>query len=128
MPIEYMFYFICREQCIKISSLRKKCGLFISVLKKNIPNNTTPTFQEVGGVTEPLTFCRWHKNFSWYRVNHHNSDLYSQGNFLLATVSNRDEPERQLVAKITLSHGKIIGVIFPLFVFTKFRLVPIQRA
>ena len=39
--------------------------------KKIIPNNTTPTFQEVGGVTKPLTFCRKHNNFSWYRVNHH---------------------------------------------------------
>ena len=51
MPIEYMFCFICSEQCTKIISLRKKCGLFSSVFKKNIPNNTTPTFQEVGGET-----------------------------------------------------------------------------
>ena len=51
MPIEYIFCFICSEQCIIIISLRKKCGLFSSVLKKIIPNNTTPTFQEVGGVT-----------------------------------------------------------------------------
>ena len=51
MPIEYMFYFICSEQCIKIILLHKKCGLFSSVLKKSIPNNTIPTFQEVGGVT-----------------------------------------------------------------------------
>ena len=29
----------------------KKRGLFSSVFKKTIPNNTTPTFQEVGGVT-----------------------------------------------------------------------------
>ena len=29
----------------------QKCGLFNSVFKKTIPNNTTPTFQEVGGVT-----------------------------------------------------------------------------
>ena len=28
----------------------KKCGLFSSVVKKMIPNNTTPTFQEVGRV------------------------------------------------------------------------------
>ena len=49
MPIviEYMFCFIC----IKIISSHKKCGLFSSVFKKNIPSNTTPTFQEVGGVT-----------------------------------------------------------------------------
>ena len=51
MPIEYMFCFICSEQCIKIISSRKNCGLFSSVFKKIIPNNTTPTFLEVGGVT-----------------------------------------------------------------------------
>ena len=51
MPIEYMFCFICRKQCIKIISSRKKCGLFSSVFKKIIPNNTTPTFQVVSGVT-----------------------------------------------------------------------------
>ena len=50
-PIEYMFCFICSEQCMKILSSRKKCGLFSSVFKKIIPNNTTSTFQEVGGVT-----------------------------------------------------------------------------
>ena len=42
MPIEYMFCFI---------SLPKMCGLFSSVFKKVIPNNATPTFKEVGGVT-----------------------------------------------------------------------------
>ena len=41
MQIESMFCFICSEQYIKI----------ISVFKKIIPNNTTPTFQKVGGVT-----------------------------------------------------------------------------
>ena len=51
MRFEYMFCFICSEQCIKIISSRKKCGLFSSVSKKIIHNNTTPTFQEVGGVT-----------------------------------------------------------------------------
>ena len=51
MPIEYMFCFICSEQCIKIISQRKKCGFYSSVFKKNIPNNTTPTFQEVAGIT-----------------------------------------------------------------------------
>ena len=50
MPIEYIFCLICNEQCIKIISSRKKCGLFSSVFKKIIANNTTPTFQEVGGV------------------------------------------------------------------------------
>ena len=51
MPIENMFCFICSEQCIKIISSRKKCSLFSSVVKKTNPKNTTPTFQEVGGVT-----------------------------------------------------------------------------
>ena len=51
MPIEYMFCFICSEQYIKIISLHKKCGLFSSVFKKIIPNNTIPYFQEVRGVT-----------------------------------------------------------------------------
>ena len=46
MPIEYKFCFIYSEQCIKIISLRKKCGLFSSVFKQIIPNKTTPTFQE----------------------------------------------------------------------------------
>ena len=51
MSIEYMFCFICREQCIKIISSCKKCSLFNSVFKKIIPNNITPTFQGVGGLT-----------------------------------------------------------------------------
>ena len=51
MPIEYMFCFICSKQCIKIISSLKNCGLFSSVFKIIIPNNTTPTFLEVGGVT-----------------------------------------------------------------------------
>ena len=46
-----MFCFICSEQCIESISSRKKCGLFRSVFKQIIPNNTTPTFQEAGGVT-----------------------------------------------------------------------------
>ena len=51
MPIEFIFCFICSGQCIEILSSRKKCNLISSVFKKTIPNNTTPTFQEVGGVT-----------------------------------------------------------------------------
>ena len=51
MLIEYMFALFVTKQCIKIISSRKKCVLFSSVFKKMIPNNTTPTFQEVGGVT-----------------------------------------------------------------------------
>ena len=74
MPIEYVFALSSSEQCIKIISSPKKCGLFSSVFKKIIPNYTTPTFQEVGGVAYPLTFCRWQKNFSLYRDNHHTID------------------------------------------------------
>ena len=51
MPIEYMFCFICSEQCITIILLCKSCGLLSSVSKNNIPINTTPDFQEVDGVT-----------------------------------------------------------------------------
>ena len=51
MPIEYVFCFICSEQCIKTISLRIKCGLCCSVFKKVIPYSTTHTFQEMGGVT-----------------------------------------------------------------------------
>ena len=90
-PIEYLFCYIYSQQCIITISSRTMCGLFSSVLKKIIPNNTTPTFQEVGGVTQTHIFCRWHKNFSWYRVKHHKViDFYPQGNFtfLFATVFN----------------------------------------
>ena len=51
IPIKYMLCFIWNEQCIEIISLRKTCGLFSSVFTKIIPYNTTPTLQEVGGVT-----------------------------------------------------------------------------
>ena len=51
MPIEYMFCFICSEQSIPIILSHKKCCVFSSVFKKIIPNNTTPTFTEVDGVT-----------------------------------------------------------------------------
>ena len=51
MPFEDIFCFICCEQCIKISSSSRKCGLFSSVFKKTIPNNTNPSYQKVGGVT-----------------------------------------------------------------------------
>ena len=54
MPIEYMFCFICSDKCKKIISTNKRCGLFSSVFKEIIPNNTTPTFQEVGRVTNKL--------------------------------------------------------------------------
>ena len=68
MPIEYMFCFICGEQCIKL-----KVCFFSFVFKKNIPSNMNFTFG-VGGVTLPLIFCRWHKHFSWKHVSHHQID------------------------------------------------------
>ena len=40
------------------------CGFISSEFKKIIPNNTTPTFQEVCWVTQPRIYCRWHKNIS----------------------------------------------------------------
>ena len=43
----------------------KKCGLLSSELKKIVPDNITSIFQEGGGVTQPLIFYPWHKNFSW---------------------------------------------------------------
>ena len=49
MPVEYLFCFICSEQCLQIILSSKKCGLLSSVFKKIIPNNTIPTFQEVVG-------------------------------------------------------------------------------
>ena len=130
MSIEYMFCFICSKQCIKIISWCKKCGLFGSVFKKIILNNTTPTFHEVGGVTWPLTFCQWHKTLSWYCFNHQKIDWFQLSRyfyfFLFATAWN--EPERQIIAKLILPHRKILRVIFPLFRFKKYHLVLIQRA
>ena len=87
MPFEYMFCFTCSKQCIKIISSRKKCDFFSSVFKKIILNNTTPTFTEVGGVTLPLTICRWHKNVSWYRANHHKIDRFLLSRYFLPRFS-----------------------------------------
>ena len=53
-----MFCFSYSEQCIKIISLRKLCAFISSVCKKIIPYNTTPTFQEVGGVTQHDRVCK----------------------------------------------------------------------
>ena len=50
-PIEYMICFIYSKQCITIILLRKMCGFISSVFKRIVPNNTTPTYQEVGGGT-----------------------------------------------------------------------------
>ena len=74
---------------MKIISLRKKCGFFSSAFEKIIPNNTTPTFQEVGGVTQPLVFCRWHKNLSLYRVNHHIMDKFLLSRYFYFLICHR---------------------------------------
>ena len=51
MPIEYMFCFICSYITMYTKHfVAQECGLLSSVFKKIIPDNTTPTFQEVGGV------------------------------------------------------------------------------
>ena len=52
-PIGYIICSIYSQQCITIILSHKMCGLISSVFKKFIPNNTSPTFQEVGGVTQP---------------------------------------------------------------------------
>ena len=70
MPIEYMFCFICSEQCMKIISPRKKSCVLALHLRKLFLIILPLLFQEVGGVTQPLIFCRLHKNFSLYRINH----------------------------------------------------------
>ena len=65
--------------------------LFCSVFKKIISNNTIPTFQDVGGVTQPAYFI------DGIRTSHGIAltirkviDFYSQCNFtfLFATVFN----------------------------------------
>ena len=50
------FCFICSKQCI-IIICRAKVVAFSSAFKKMILKNTTPTFQEEGGVTQLLIFC-----------------------------------------------------------------------
>ena len=56
-PIDYMIFFIYIEQCITIISSLKIYGFISSVFKEIIPNNTTPTFQKAGGLTQPRIFC-----------------------------------------------------------------------
>ena len=51
MHIEYIFCCICSEQSIKSFRRAKSVACLVLYSKKNIPNNTTHTFQEVGGVT-----------------------------------------------------------------------------
>ena len=130
-PIEYMICFIYSQQCITIISLRKMCGFIGSVFKKIIPNNTTPTFQEICGVTQPRKFCRSHKNFSWYCVNHHKIDWFLLSMcfyFFVCHCFQLKWTRTSTHSKTHSVHGKILRVIFPLFWFTKFRLVSIQWA
>ena len=70
---------------------RKMCGFICYVFKKIIPYNTTPTFHEVGGVTQLAHFV------DDTRTSHGIAltitkliDFYSQGIFtiLFATVFN----------------------------------------
>ena len=56
MPIEYMFCFFCSEQCIKIISSGKTCGLFSSIFKTIIPNNTTLLSEKKVGQLNPSHF------------------------------------------------------------------------
>ena len=92
MPIEYMFCFICREQCIKIISSRKKYGLFSSVFKKIIPNNTTPTFPRSGwgNLTPHILSMGMRTSHGIALTITKLIDFYSQGifTFLFATVFN----------------------------------------
>ena len=77
-----MFCFICSDEFIQIISSYNKCGLFSSVFKNIIPNNTTPTFKRwvfADGLRTshgiPLTITKL-------------NDFYSQGilTFLFVTV------------------------------------------
>ena len=45
------FALFVANNALKSFRRAKKCGLFSSLFRKIIPTNTTPTFQEVGGVT-----------------------------------------------------------------------------
>ena len=72
MHIEYIFCFICSKQCINIISSRKSVACLVQYSKKIFL--ITPTFKEVGGVTQILIVCGRHKNLSWYRINHHKID------------------------------------------------------
>ena len=97
-----MFCFIYSQQCIKIISSHKMCGFVSSVFKNIIPYNTSPTFKEVGGVTQPRTFCRDITLTITKLI-----DFYSQGifTFLFVTVFNWNELERHLIAKLILPMG-----------------------
>ena len=52
MAIEYMFCFVCSEQCINIISSRKKCG-YSSVFKKLFLIMLPLLFKKCGGYFTP---------------------------------------------------------------------------
>ena len=67
------------------------CGFISSVFMKIIPSNTTPTFQEVGGVTQPRIFVDDIRTYHGIALTITKLiGFYSQGvfTFLLATVFN----------------------------------------
>ena len=57
--------------CVFKHFVAQTVDLFSSVFKKIIPDGTTPTFQKVGGIIQPIFVCRRHLIFSWFRVNHY---------------------------------------------------------
>ena len=67
------------------------CGFISSVFKKMIPNNTTHTFQEFGGVAQPRISVDGIRTSHGIALTFTNLiDFYSQGSFtiLFATVFN----------------------------------------
>ena len=131
MPIEYMFCFICSEQCIKSFRRAKSVACLVLYSRK------------LCLITLPLLFKKWvgELNPSHFvdciRTSHGITltvtkliVVYSQGifTFLFAISFNWNEPERQAIAKLTLPHGIIKRVIFPLFWFAQFLMVSIERA
>ena len=67
------FAFLKRVMYKNISS-RKSVDLFISLVKKIIPDGIAHTFQEVDVLIQLLIFCQRHNIFSWHRVNHQKID------------------------------------------------------
>ena len=68
---------------MKDISLRKYIDLLRSEIHKIILDVTTPSFQLVCGVTQPLIFNKRQNIFSWYHINH-----YKINWFLLWRCSN----------------------------------------
>ena len=74
-------------------------------------------------------YCRMHNIFAWYALNITKYfNFYSKNIALLfATILLSNKPKRQPIPTRTLSHVKILRVIFSLFWFTISILVSIQR-